>query len=104
MSKAFTHHEVAQVIDGDTFDVSPPWSRRDQTGQRVRPAGYDAPELHTDEGKKAKRKLETLILGKTVSLGPALSFDRGRLVCKVIYQGRDLASYFPEYQDRRHTA
>ncbi|RLB91134.1 MAG: thermonuclease family protein, partial [Deltaproteobacteria bacterium] len=43
-------------------------------------------------------KLSNLILGKTVELGNAYRIDRGRLVCDVYYQGRNLADYFSAYQ------
>lgn len=37
---------VTSIIDGDTFEVSPEWKWNDETGTRVRPAGYDVPEIH----------------------------------------------------------
>lgn len=88
---------VTSVIDGDTFIVSPQWSWRGQTGSRVRPTGYDAPEIHTSHGLSAKARLRRLILGKQVELGTAYRVDRGRLVCDVYVNGRNLAAYFPEY-------
>lgn len=90
--------KVISVIDGDTFDVSPQWRWNGQEGNRVRPAGYDAPELHQPGGQAAKDKLSRLILGKQVELGNAHRIDRGRLVCEVYYNGKNLAEYFPEYQ------
>lgn len=92
---AFT---VKEVIDGDTFAVSPGWTWKDQQGDRVRPTGYDAPELTEPERQAAKDKLSTLILGETVELGTAYKVDRGRLVCDVSFQGKNLADYFPEYK------
>lgn len=89
---------VTLVIDGDTFDVTPNWQWSGVTGNRVRPTGYDAPELDTPGGHAAKEKLSKLILGKQVELGTAHKVDRGRLVCDVYFQGRNLADYFPEYQ------
>jgi len=55
---AFT---VVSIIDGDTFDVSPVWQWNGQSGSRVRPTGYDAPELHAFGGQAAKDKLSKLI-------------------------------------------
>jgi len=92
---AFT---VTAIIDGDTFEVSPQWKWNGETGTRVRPTGYDAPEMDTYGGQAAKDKLSNLILGKTVELGNAYRIDRGRLVCDVYYQGRNLADYFSAYQ------
>ena len=56
---------VTCVVDGDTFDVTPQWRWNGQTGKRVRPTGYDAPELHSTGGQAAKAKLSRLILGET---------------------------------------
>ena len=92
---AFT---VTSVIDGDTFEVSHGWNWNGQTGKRVRPTGYDAPELHEYGGQAAKEKLARLILGEQVDLRTAYRVDRGRLVCDVFFKNRNLADYFPEYQ------
>ena len=92
---AFT---VASVIDGDTFEVSPQWKWNGQTGTRVRPAGYDAPELYAYNGQAAKDRLARMILGGQVDLRTAQKVDRGRLVCEVHFRNKNLADYFPEYQ------
>jgi len=89
---------VTAIVDGDTFDVSPDWRWNGQTGSRVRPTGYDAPEIYASGGQLAKAKLERLILGRQVELREAHKVDRGRLVCDVFFNGRNLADYFPEYQ------
>lgn len=89
--------KVTEVVDGDTFDV-PAWKWNGQSGKRVRPTGYDAPELSEPGGYEAKRKLEQLILGKIIEIRNAVKIDRGRLVCDVYYNGKYLAEYFPEYQ------
>jgi endonuclease YncB( thermonuclease family) len=89
---------VTRVIDGDTFDVNPGWQSNGQSGTRVRPTGYDAPELGTYGGQVAKDKLARLILGEQVELGSAYRVDHGRLVCDVYYNGKYLADYFPEHR------
>lgn len=89
---------VIGIVDGDTFDVSPQWLWNDQTGSRIRPAGYDAPELNTLAGQIAKGKLSRLIAGKLVELGSAYRIDRGRLVCDVLFNGKKLEEYFSSYQ------
>ena len=86
--------KVVRIVDGDTFDVNPDWEWNGETGSRVRPAGYDAAEIGSREGQSAKDKLQLLILNQNVELGDAYRVDRGRLVCEVIFRGRDLASYF----------
>jgi len=97
-SNIMAEFTVTSVIDGDTFDVSPDWKWNGQTGSRVRPTGYDAPELHAVGGQAAKDKLSGLILGKKVVLGTAHTIDRGRLVCDVFFNGRNLADYFPDFK------
>ena len=89
---------VSTIIDGDTFDVSGGWKWDGQSGTRVRPTGFDAPELHASGGQTAKEKLGRLILGEQVELRASHRVDRGRLVSDVYYRGKYLADYFPEYQ------
>ena len=91
-------HTVTEIIDGDTFKVSPNWNWRGQTGDRVRPTGYDAPELGTPGGATAKTQLQNLILNKQVTLTNAVNLDRGRIVCEVQVHGRNLADFFPRYK------
>ena len=88
--------KVIEVIDGDTFGVDPTWKWNGQSGSRVRPTGYDAPELDEYGGQAAKDKLAKLILGQKVDLRKAHRIDRGRLVCDVYFNGKYLADYFPE--------
>ena len=87
---------VTSIIDGDTFEVSPEWKWDGETGVRVRPAGYDALELHTAKGQKPKDALLKLINGKQVELRTAYKVDRGRLVCEVFFGSRNLVEFFSE--------
>jgi endonuclease YncB( thermonuclease family) len=86
--------KVTRVIDGDTFDVSPGWTWNGNSGSRVRPAGYDAPEAWSSGGAAATERLSGLILGKMVELGTGHCVDRGRLVCDVYVNGKNLKEYF----------
>lgn len=88
---------VTQIIDGDTFEVNPGWKWQQQTGVRIRPTGYDAPELGSLSGALVKNQLARMILGKQVELGSAYKIDRGRLVCDVFFNGKKLEEYFPRY-------
>ena len=89
---------VTQIIDGDTFDVSPGWVWNGQTGTRVRPTGYDTPEIGAPFSALATARLRQLIGGKTVELRNGKTIDRGRLVCDVIVNGRSLSAYFSRYR------
>lgn len=86
--------QVTRIIDGDTFEVNPNWQWGGNEGNRVRPTGYDAAELGSRGGLAATTKLTNLILGRSVQLGNGHTVDRGRLVCEVYVDGRNLASYF----------
>ena len=81
---------VENVIDGDTFEVSPNWKWNGQSGNRVRIANLDAPELEQTGGQAAKKKLSALILGKTVDLKNAVDISYGRLVCDVYLNGKNI--------------
>ena len=89
---------VDEIVDGDTFGVNPGWEWGGKSGTRVRPTGYDAPELSEPGGQAAKQKLAGLILGKAVDLRNCKTVSYGRLVCDVYVNGHNLADYFPEYQ------
>lgn len=93
-----TPFKVTSIIDGDTFEVSPQWKWNGQGGTRVRPTGFDTPELQSLAGQVAKERLTRLILSKQVELGTAYKVDRGRVVCDVYLNGRNLAEFFPGYQ------
>jgi endonuclease YncB( thermonuclease family) len=88
---------VSSVIDGDTFEVDGGWKWQGQTGTRVRPTGFDAPELGADGGRAAKQRLERLILGQEVELRAAYRVDHGRLVCDVFLRGRNLSELVPAH-------
>ena len=89
--------KVTEVIDGDTFDVSPGWKWKKSEGKRVRPTGYNTPEKEEPYYQEKKDKLKKLILNKEVELKNAIKIiDGGRLLCDVYYEGKNLAEYFPE--------
>ncbi len=67
---------VTRVIDGDTFETA---SRKNS----VRLANVDAPELSASRGGAAKRALEDLISGETVSINTVARDSYGRSVAKV---------------------
>ncbi|MBU0571971.1 MAG: thermonuclease family protein [Candidatus Omnitrophica bacterium] len=62
-----TRATVTKVIDGDTF-----W-----TSKKIRLARVEAPELNAPNGQKAKQKLESLILNKSITYEQVgTSYDR----------------------------
>lgn len=81
---------VTAVIDGDTIEVSPHWSWNNETGNRVRIANLDAPEMDDEGGPQAKQKLLNLLLRKSVELKNPVTLSYGRLVCDVYLAGVDI--------------
>jgi len=52
---------IVKVIDGDTVDVSIDLGLRIYHETRIRLYGINAPEINTDEGKRAKSRLSELM-------------------------------------------
>jgi len=65
---------VIKVIDGDTFTV---------TGDTIRLADVDAPELDEPSGLQAKQRLRDLIEGKDVEYEEQARDVYGRIVAEV---------------------
>jgi endonuclease YncB( thermonuclease family) len=94
------HYKVINVINVNTFEVLPPWRWNDQSGIRVRPAGYYPPEEKQFGFEKAKDKLKLLLSGREVELKNFVDIDYDCLVCDVILDGRNLIDIFPEYKEK----
>ena len=78
---------VEDVIDGDTIEVWPNWNWGEKTGDRVRLANVNAPEVHESGGMEAKVKLMSLVSGREVELRNKVSLSFDRLVCDVYVDG-----------------
>ena len=75
--------KVKRVIDGDTFEL--------RSGESVRIAGLNTPELDERGGQQAKRRLQIKIpRGTEVGLSKPLAKSYGRVVRKVTVEGRDI--------------
>lgn len=90
--------KVIEVIDGDTFKVSPEWKWSDHSGSVVRAIGYDTPEEGQPGYQEAKDKLASLIFDKEVELKNPIRITYSRLLCDVYCNEKNLADYFPEYK------
>jgi hypothetical protein len=91
--------KVTHVINCNTFEVYPPWKRDEQSGIRVKAAGYTPPEEREYDFKGILDRLVKLISGKEVSLENFREIDYDCLVCDVIIEGKNLVDYFFEYRD-----
>jgi endonuclease YncB( thermonuclease family) len=79
---------VTNVIDGDTFDIQVTHVGKKNKNEyndneRIRIAGIDAPELGTEEGKKAKNSLMKKISGKEVRCNVKSRDTYSRIVADV---------------------
>lgn len=90
--------KVTEVIDGDTFKVSPNWEWKGQSGDLVRPNGYNTPEKGEQGFDQATSKLRNLIEGEEVELKNAITFTYGRLLCDVYFNEKNIKDSFSEYQ------
>ena len=86
--------KVTGIIDGDTFEVFPPWRWEGQSGIRVKVAGLSVPQEGEPGYSRVRKKLESIILGREVELRNERGVDYDRLVCDVYFDGRNLVDYF----------
>ncbi len=75
--------KVTKVLDGDTFETA--------SGQRVRLADVNAPEVGQPRADKATAKLHELVYGKNVSIDP-VGTSYGRVVANVTVGGKSVNS------------
>jgi len=82
---------VVRVLDGDTIIVQDAGEKH-----RVRLTGIDAPESKQDHGNNSRRYLAVIIDGKDVKIQGAKRDRYGRLLGKVVYQGKDINLHMVE--------
>jgi endonuclease YncB( thermonuclease family) len=76
--------KVKKVIDGDTIQI--------KNGEKIRIAGYDAPELGARGGDAAKRRLQRIIpKGTQIGLSPQLTKSYDRSVRRVTVNGKPIS-------------
>src|SRR5438309_890048 len=85
MKKTSSGRAVA-IADGDTITVLD----SSDTQHRIRLEGIDAPESHQAFGSRSKQNLSDLIFGKDVTVIYYKTDQYGRLVGKILIDGRDI--------------
>ena len=78
--------KVVKITDGDTLVVLD----ADNTQHKIRLSGIDAPESNQPFGKRSKEALSALVAGQRVEVDWHKHDRYGRIVGKVIAQGRDV--------------
>jgi endonuclease YncB( thermonuclease family) len=77
---------VVAIADGDTITVLDSAN----TQHRVRLEGIDAPESHQAFGEQSRQSLSGMIFGKDVSVSYQKVDQYGRLVGKIMLDGKDI--------------
>jgi endonuclease YncB( thermonuclease family) len=94
---------VVRVADGDTITVLD----ANNAQHRIRLEGIDAPESHQAFGAQSKKSLSEMVFGKDVTVVYQKTDQYGRLVGKILLDGKDinleqvkagLAWHYKEYQ------
>lgn len=94
---------VVRVADGDTITVLD----SSNTQHRIRLEGIDAPESHQAFGTQSKKSLSEMVSGKDVTIFYQKTDQYGRLVGKIVFDGKDInleqvkagmAWHYKEYQ------
>src|SRR5438105_8733744 len=94
---------VVRVADGDTITVLD----SSNTQHRIRLEGIDAPESHLAFGTPSKKNLSEMVFGKDVTVVYQKTDQYGRLVGKIVLDGKDvnleqvkagMAWHYKEYQ------
>jgi endonuclease YncB( thermonuclease family) len=77
---------VVSIADGDTVTVLD----SNDTQHRIRLEGIDAPESHQAFGEQSRQSLAEMISGKEVTVSYQKTDQYGRLVGKILLDGRDI--------------
>lgn len=80
-----SRYKVTAVADGDTITVLD----LNNNSHRIRLQGIDAPERGQAVGTESRQHLNDLLFGKDVMLQGEKSDKYGRILCKVLVDGRD---------------
>jgi endonuclease YncB( thermonuclease family) len=77
---------VVSVADGDTVTVLD----SNDTQHRIRLEGIDAPESHQAFGEQSRQSLAEMVSGKEVTVNYQKTDQYGRLVGKILLDGKDI--------------
>lgn len=83
--------KVVNVVDGDTVDVEVDLGFKIYTKQRLRLAHIDTPERSQENYSTAKKFVQDITLGKTVSIKTTKPSKWGYYLAEVYIEDRNLA-------------
>ena len=88
-----TRVTVTEVINGDTFKVSPRWhSTGNEEGDTIKINGFTNPDESKAGSVDAKQTLESIILNKSVELRNPIKATQGQLMCDVAMDGKNITT------------
>lgn len=94
--------KVNEIISGGEISVSPNWIHERKTGNKVRVLGFSPPIDEREYGYDfAKKKLTTLLNGKSVTLHKPTFIDKygeDIIFCHIYLDGINIKNYFPEFK------
>lgn len=93
-----TKFTVTEIIDGDTFKVSPGWKWNNEKENTIRPTGYNTPKKGEPQYQEMKEKLQQLLLDKEIELKNPIKLSYNRLLCDVYINGKNFSELFPDYK------
>jgi endonuclease YncB( thermonuclease family) len=105
IGQVLTGH-VVRVADGDTVTILDSTN----TQHRIRLQGIDAPESHQAFGTQSKQSLSQMVFDKDVSVEYQKTDRYGRIVGKILLDGRDIdleqvkagmAWHYKDYEDEQ---
>lgn len=100
---------IVGIVDGDTVDLL----IDGRENVRVRVAGIDAPERSQAFGQRSKQRMSEIVFGKAVQVESTKRDRYGRVIGKVMVNGRDaglslidsgLAWHYKKYQREQSAA
>ncbi len=88
MGKQYEKYEFLRVVDGDTLAVN---NLRDDSENRVRLLGLNAPEISECGGEHSKKFLDELVTTKGIEFKKVGVDSFGRVVAKIVVDKVDIA-------------
>jgi hypothetical protein len=95
---AMSRRRVVKVVNSNTIEIEPDWLYKSQQGNLLQINGYKLPPVNSIKHETIIKRLNNLIVGKTIVMGTVLSAKNGVLHCDVFIDGYNLSDYFSDFQ------
>jgi len=95
---------VVDVTDCDCIIVAPRWIWRGVKGDKICPVGYYLLKERATDRENVSIKMKSMLIGKKIELMNPIKLYYDRLLCEILFDGKDLSEYFPEYEESVKTS